>query len=135
MATEQGSAKGEKRLHGVFPLLTTDKSLSAKDVLLSYKYQPRLEKRFTQFKSVHEAAPLLFKKIERVEAIMFLFFLSLLIQAIIEREVRSRMKERGIKALPIYPEFRDSLTDTQLDILNLLGVTQDYYWGARPMQA
>jgi len=154
--------KAEKRLDGVFPLLTTDKSLSAKDVLRAYKYQPRLEKRFTQFKSVHEAAPLLFKKIERVEAIMFLFFLSLMIQAIIEREVRLRMKERGIEALPIYPEFRDavhpttskilyafdgvssyevrldrettkefrdSLTATQLEILNLLNVSQSYYWG------
>jgi hypothetical protein len=36
---------------------------------------------------------------------MFLFFLSLMIQAIIEREVRLRMKERGIKTLPIYPNF------------------------------
>lgn len=78
----------ENNVDGIFPLLTTDNSLSAKEVLTSYKYQPRLEKRFTQFKSVHEAAPLLFKKIEQVEAIMFLFFLSLMIQAIIEREVR-----------------------------------------------
>jgi transposase len=158
--------KAEKRLDGVFPLLTTDKELSAKQVLRAYKYQPRLEKRFTQFKSVHEAAPLLFKKIERVEAIMFLFFLSLMIQAIIEREVRSKMKERGIEALPIYPEFRDaahpttskilycfdgvssykvkldrettkefrdSLTDTQRNILDLLGVNPNYYWGTHPM--
>ena len=154
--------KAEKRLDGVFPLLTTDKQLSAKEVLLAYKYQPRLEKRFTQFKSVHEAAPLLFKKIQRVEAIMFLFFLSLMIQAIIEREVRLKMKERGIKSLPIYPEsraavhpttskildafdgissykvkleagttkeFRDSLTETQCQILDLLGISQKYYWG------
>ena len=156
--------KGETRLDGVFPLLTTDKSLSAKDVLLAYKYQPRLEKRFTQFKSIHEAAPLLFKKIERVEAIMFLFFLSLVIQAVIEREVRLRMKERGIEALPIYPEFRDAvhpttskildafdgvssyevkldeettkefrdpLTATQCDILDLMGLNSNHYWGLR----
>lgn len=158
--------KAEKRLDGVFPLLTTDKRLSAREVLLAYKYQPRLEKRFTQFKSVHEAAPLLFKKIERVEAIMFLFFLSLMIQAIIEREVRTKMLQRGIEALPIYPEFRDaahpttskilyafegvssykvkldeetvkefrdSLTDTQREILNLLGVSPNYYWGTQPI--
>jgi transposase len=164
---DKEALKGENRLDGVFPLLTTDNSFSAKDVLLAYKYQPRLEKRFTQFKSVHEAAPLLFKKIQRVEAIMFLFFLSLLIQAIIEREVRLKMKERGIDSLPIYPEFRDaahpttskildafdgvssyivkldrettkefqdSLTDTQLEILDLLGVTQNYYWGTRSEQ-
>ena len=153
--------KREKNVDGIFPLLTTDDSLSAKEVLRAYKYQPRLEKRFTQFKSVHEAAPLLFKKIERVEGIMFLFFLSLMIQAIIEREVRLKMKEWGIKTLSIYPEsreayhpttskildvfdgissyqvrmrhmtkeFRDSLTKTQEQILNLLGISSGYYWG------
>ncbi|MBW2002462.1 MAG: IS1634 family transposase [Deltaproteobacteria bacterium] len=153
--------RGEKNVDGIFPLLTTDDSLSAKEVLRAYKYQPRLEKRFTQFKSVHEAAPLLFKKIERVEGIMFLFFLSLMIQAIIEREVRLKMKQWGIKTLSIYPEsreayhpttskildtfdgissyqvrmgqttkeFRDSLTKIQKQILNLLGISSDYYWG------
>ena len=153
--------KGEKRLDGIFPLLTTDKALSAKEVLQAYKYQPRLEKRFTQFKSVHEAAPLLFKKIERVESIMFLFFLALMIQAVIERAVRRAMAVRGIKALPIYPEsrnavhpttskildtfdgvsfyelklneetikeFRDSLTATQTEILDLLDITPAHYW-------
>lgn len=110
--------KGEKRLDGIFPLLTTDKSLSAKEVLRAYKYQPRLEKRFTQFKSVHEAAPLLFKKIERVESIMFLFFLALMIQAVIEREVRRAMVGRGIEALPIYPESRDAVHPTTSKILD-----------------
>jgi transposase len=48
--------------HGVFPLLSTDDRLSAKEVLQAYKYQPKLEKRFMQFKSIHRATPLLFKK-------------------------------------------------------------------------
>ncbi len=116
--TDKKALRQEKNVDGIFPLLTTDDSLSAKSVLLSYKYQPRLEKRFTQFKSVHEAAPLFFKKIERVEAIMFLFFLSLMIQAIIEREVRLKMKEEGIKTLPIYPESRDAFHPTTSKILD-----------------
>ncbi len=116
--TDKKALRQEKNVDGIFPLLTTDDSLSAKSVLLSYKYQPRLEKRFTQFKSVHEAAPLLFKKIERVEAIMFIFFLSLMIQAIIEREVRLKMKEEGIKTLPIYPESRDAYHPTTSKILD-----------------
>jgi transposase len=118
--------KREERLDGVFPLLTTDGSFSAKKVLLAYKYQPRLEKRFTQFRSVHEAAPLLFKKIERVEAIMFVFFLSLLVQAVIEREVRLRMRERGIEALPIYPEFRDAAHPTTSKILDAFDGVSSY---------
>ncbi len=58
---EKEALKREKNADGVFPLLTTDESVSAKEVLRANKYQPRLEKRFTPFKSVHEAAPLLFK--------------------------------------------------------------------------
>ncbi|MBA7660401.1 hypothetical protein ES703_68403 [subsurface metagenome] len=48
---------------------------------------------------------------------MFLFFLALMVQAIIEREVRLKMKERGIESLPIYPEFRDSFSPTTSKIL------------------
>ena len=104
--------KQEESVDGIFPLLTTDKSFGPKEVLLSYKYQPRLEKRFNQFKSVHEAAPLLFKNIKRVEGIMFLFFVALIIQGIIERNVRLAMKEKSIKSLPIYPEYRKSFYPT-----------------------
>ena len=102
----------EGNADGIFPLLSTDKSFSAKEVLLAYKYQPRLEKRFNQFKSVHEAAPLLFKNIERVEAIMFLFFMALIIQGVIERKVRMSMKEQDIKSLPVYPEYRKAFYPT-----------------------
>jgi len=72
--------KKEAQTDGVFPLICTDNELTAKEVLKAYKYQPRLEKRFAQFKSVHHAAPLLFKKIERIEANMFGFFIALIIQ-------------------------------------------------------
>jgi transposase len=98
--------KAEARLDGIFPLLSTDTTLSAKEVLQAYKYQPRLEKRFSQFKTIHNAAPLLFKNIKRVEANMFLFFVALIVQALIEREVRKKMTQEGRKALHIYPEER-----------------------------
>ena len=104
--------KKEERADGIFPLVSTDKSIGPKEALTSYKYQPKLEKRFNQFKSVHEAAPILFKNIERVEAIMFLFFIALIIQGIIERKVRMSMKDRGIKSLPVYPEYRKSFYPT-----------------------
>lgn len=104
--------KKEEKADGIFPLLSTDRSIGPKEALCSYKYQPRLEKRFNQFKSVHEAAPILFKNIQRVEAIMFLFFVALIIQGIIERKVRMSMKERAIKSLPIYPEYRKSFYPT-----------------------
>ena len=98
--------KREKHLDGLFPILCTDQTLTAKAALEAYKYQPRLEKRFYQLKTVHLAAPTLFKKIERVEAMMLLFFLALILQAVIEREVRKQMNASKIKALSIYPEHR-----------------------------
>ena len=110
--------KNEARLDGIFPLLSTDKELTAKEVLQAYKFQPRLEKRFTQFKSIHNAAPMLFKKVTRIEANMFLFFISLAVQALLEREVRNKMKELGDEDLLIYPEARTSVHPTTNKILN-----------------
>jgi transposase len=97
----------EARIDGIFPLLCTDANLPAIDVLKAYKYQPCLEKRFCQFKSIHNGAPLLFKKIQRVEANMFAFFIALVIQSLFEREVRKAMKLEEIDKLYIYPEDRE----------------------------
>ncbi len=110
--------KAESRLDGIFPLLSTDTKLSAKEVLQAYKYQPRLEKRFSQFKSIHNAAPLLFKNVTRVEANMFLFFVALTIQALIEREVRKKMNEEGRRVLHVYPEEREAAHPTTNKILD-----------------
>ncbi|MEA1877634.1 MAG: IS1634 family transposase [Bacteroidota bacterium] len=111
--------KKEARTDGTFPLVSTDINLTAKQVLEAYKYQPRIEKRFCQFKWYHKAAPLLFKKIERVEANLFAFFLSLIIQALIEREVRGKMKENRIAAIALYPEDRFAPHPTTTKILRV----------------
>jgi len=100
--------RGEARTDGVFPLLCTDPALHPREVLKAYKFQPRLEKRFCQFKSIHRAAPLLFKKIRRVEANMFVFFLALMIQALLERLLRQRLTQRKAPPLKLYPEDRDA---------------------------
>lgn len=111
--------KKELHVDGIFPLLCTDTKLTAKQVLQAYKFQPRLEKRFYQYKSVLNAAPLLFKKIRRVEAITYLYFLALILQAVIERAVRAKMKEEKIKNLPIYPEERPAAHPTTAIIFSL----------------
>ena len=119
--------KEEKNVDGIFPILSTDPDMTAKETLLAYKYQPRLEKRFTQFKSIHKAAPLLFKKIERVEGIMFLFFVALMLQALIEREVRYKMKDNKILTLPIYPEQRIAYHPTTAKIFDRFSGISLYY--------
>jgi transposase len=121
----------EARTDGVFPLLCTDPAIAPKAVLQAYQFQARLEKRFCQFKSIHRAAPLLFKKIRRVEANMFAFFIALLIQALLERELRRKLEQRRAPPLKLYPEDRDAPhpTSSQLfktfDRLSTYAITQD----------
>lgn len=120
------SLEKEKKVDGVFPLLSTDKNLSAKDALIAYKYQPKLEKRFSQFKSVHNAAPLFCKKIERIEANMFIFFIALMIQALIEREIRQQMKKGKLKSLTVYPEDREATHPTTSKVFDILAQVSSY---------
>jgi len=116
----------ERRIDGVFPLLCTDKTIRPVEVLKAWKYQPRLEKRFEQLKHVHRAAPLLFKKIERVEANMFIFFLALLVQALLERQVRQALKSQKHKPLKLYPEDRDAPHPTTSQILKTFAGLSTY---------
>jgi len=116
----------EARTDGVFPLLCTDKDLTAKEVLQAYKYQPRLEKRFQQFKHIHHGAPLLFKKLERIEATMFAFFIALMIQALIERQVRNQMADQNISAIALYPEDRDASHPTTAKIMGIFADISTY---------
>jgi len=107
-------------------LLSTDLELSSKAVLQAYKYQPRLEKRFAQFKSIHHAAPLLFKKVTRIEANLFLFFMALMLQALLEREVRNAMAAQRIKSIPLYPEEPEASRPTTTKILDLFERVSTY---------
>lgn len=116
----------EARTDGAFPLLCTDPTISPKQVLQAYKFQPRLEKRFAQFKSIHRAAPLLFKKITRVEANMFLFFISLMTQALLERLVRQRLKQKKLPPLKLYPEDRNAPHPTTSQILKTFDGLSSY---------
>ena len=118
--------KAERRVDGVFPLLCTDHTLGPREVLKAWKYQPRLEKRFEQFKHVHRAAPLLLKKIERVEANMFIFFVALMVQALLEREIPKGLSRQKKGPLKLYPEDRDALHPTTSQILKTFAGISSY---------
>ena len=91
---------------GVFPVVTNDKELSPEEVLLAYKKQALVEKRFSQLKTDFEVAPVYLKSASRIEALLCVYFFVLLIQALLERELRKAMKQEGIESLPLYPEER-----------------------------
>ena len=113
----------EAKTDGAFPLITNDLTLKLRRLLRIYKRQPRLEKRHEQLKSVHDVAPQYLKGVARIEALLCVFFLALLIDALIERQVRRAMRAGRIRSLPLYPEERDCrfpTTDRMLEIFESL---------------
>ncbi|MBI4739241.1 IS1634 family transposase [Candidatus Woesearchaeota archaeon] len=102
---------------GMFPLITNCMDMAPKEILDKYKYQPKLEKRHEQLKTVYGVTPVLLKSVTRIEGLLFVYFIAMLIQALIEREVRSRMKEKNTTSLPIYPEDRGCESPTTNAVL------------------
>ena len=78
----------------------------------AYREQPRLEKRFEQFKTVYAVAPVFLKKVTRIEGLLFVYFLALLVEALLEREMRRAMERDNLPTIPVYPEFRPSEAPT-----------------------
>lgn len=114
----------DRKSDGMYPLLTNDRSLTPAQALEAHKGQPSIEKRFEQCKTVHEIAPVFLKNEGRIEALFFLYFLALLVQALIERELRSAMSREKILQLPLYPEGRVCAHPTTEQILRLFDWTQ-----------
>jgi hypothetical protein len=57
---------------------------------------------------------------DRIEGLLFLCFVALLVQALLEREVRQAMAREGIEMLPFYPEEREGRAPSTERILRLL---------------
>lgn len=91
------------RTDGIFPLITNTE-LEASEVLKKYKSQPFLEKRMYTQKTILEVAPVFIKKEHRIEAVLFLYFIALMIVSLIERKVRMNMASEKIEKLPILPQ-------------------------------
>lgn len=108
----------------MYPLLTNNRDLTPRQELEAHKRQPTIEKRFEQTKTVFELAPVFLKNEDRVEALFHLYFLALLIQALVERELRRGMAARGIESLPLYPEERITHRPTCEQVLRLFSMPQ-----------
>lgn len=122
--TNEEALAYDRKSDGMYPLLTNDKTLAPAQALEAHKGQPALEKRFEQCKTVHEIAPVLLKNEGRIEALFFLYFLALLIQGLMERELRQAMRREKIQELPLYPEERLCQRPTTEQILRLFSLTQ-----------
>ena len=91
---------------GCFPLISNDHALTDTDVLTAYRYQPNLEKRHHQLKSVQDAAPVTLHSAARIEALFACHFIALLCCCLIERELRNAMAREQVHDLPLYHEDR-----------------------------
>ena len=103
---------------GVFPLVShgLDKR-SRREILEIYKYQPYLEKRFSQIKSDLAISPVFLKTPSRAAALLDVYFIAIAVSSLMERDVRKAMARDGIRELPLYPEGRPTQAPTAQRVL------------------
>jgi transposase len=119
---------------GIFPLITNEMTMSARDLLLAYKEQPMIEKRFAQLKTDFVVAPVFLKEVSRIQALLCVYFLALLVESLLERELRRAMESEGIESLPLYPEGRACRRPTARKVIDLFEDVQrhELFAGRRP---
>jgi transposase len=104
---------------GVFPLITNLHDWKAADVLQAYKRQPTIEKRFSQLKTDFCVAPVYLKSVTRIVGLLAIYFFALMVQSLLERELRQAMATQRIDSLPLYPEGRACVRPTTRHVLDV----------------
>ena len=117
--TNYEAVEEAERSDGVFPLVTNEHELSAKEILEVYKRQAQIEKRFSQLKTQFCIAPVFLKRPHRVMSLLTVYYLALLVQALLERELRRAMRDEGIESLPLYYEDRECRAPTTRRVIDL----------------
>jgi transposase len=114
----------DARSDGIFPLVTNVTDFSELDLLHAYKRQPVIEKRFSQLKTDFEVAPVYLKAVHRIQALLCVYFFALLLEALMERQLRQAMQSAEIEALPMYPEGRACRWPTARRVIDLFESVQ-----------
>ena len=104
---------------GVFPLITNVRDWDAAEVLQAYKRQPVIEKRFSQLKTDFRVAPVYLQSVTRIVGLLAVYFFALMVQSLLERELRRAMESEGVESLPIYPEGRACAHPTARQVLDV----------------
>jgi transposase len=116
----------ESKYDGIFPLITNEQSLTELQLLMAYKQQPAIERRFAQLKTDFVVAPVYLKETSRIQALLCVYFLVLLVEALLERELRRAMGRAGIEGLPLYPERRGCRRPTARRVIDLFEEVQQH---------
>ena len=105
------------RKESTFILTSNDLNLSAEAMLLEYKTQSSVEKRFQQLKNPHFVNSLYLDKPERVEALAYLILFTIMMLSIMEQVVRKGLKEDGETVVGTGKKIK--IQPTQLMILRI----------------
>ena len=126
----------DARSDGIFPLISNVAEISELELLKTYKRQPTIEKRFSQLKTDFEVAPVYLKSVHRIQALLSVYFFALLLEALLERELRQAMQHKGVETLPLYPEGRPCRWPTARRVLDLFESIQRHTFtpGKRPAE-
>jgi transposase len=109
----------EARCDGIFPLVSNDRVMTERELLLAYKQQPAIERRFEQLKTDFAVAPVYLKEVSRIQALLCVYFFVLLVEALLERELRRAMERKGLTSLPLYHERRPCRRPTARRVIDL----------------
>ena len=75
-------------------------------------------------KGPQEVAPVYLEHAHRIDALMLCHFLAMITEALIEREIRTTMKEEGLAGIPLYPELRNCPSPSAPRILEIFAGVQ-----------
>jgi transposase len=84
-----------------------------------------IEKRFSQLKTDFRVAPVYLKDVSRIQSLLCVYFLVLLVEALLERELRQAMEREGLDSLPLYPEDRPCRRPTARRVIDLFDLFDD----------
>ena len=117
----------DTRCDGLFPLITNDPAMTPGEVLIAYRYQPNLERRHHVLKGPQQVAPVYLEDPHRIEALLTCHFFAQLVEALIEREIRASMHERGLPGIALYPELRHCSAPSAARVLAIFDDVQRHY--------
>jgi transposase len=109
---------------GIFPLISNVNEMTPEEILRAYKRQPIIEKRFSQLKTDFAVAPIYLKSVTRIQGLLAVYFLALIVQTLLERELRQAMERAKIESLPLYPEERACRYPTARKVIDLFDGVQ-----------
>lgn len=91
--------KKELKKSCMFLLATTDMKMKGKEILVEYKTQGAVEKKFQQIKSPQFVSSLFITTPKRVEAITYMILITMMILSVMEYVVRREMKKEDLEII------------------------------------